>query len=138
MSLEFKIATGSTLPIYRQLAEQVRKAVATGAMATGEQLPSVRALAERLVVNPNTVAKAYADLVQEGVLESHAGKGLFVAPRRQRLSHEERTLRLNQAVDLFLQEVLFLDFRSDEIIALLQSKLAELEPSLPAGQGASR
>lgn len=115
------------MPIYRQLADQVRLAVAGGSLATGEQLPSVRALAEQLVINPNTVARSYAELVQEGVLESQAGKGLYVAPRQQKFSREERLRRLHQALDGFLNEVLFLDFASDEIIDLMQQKLTELD-----------
>jgi GntR family transcriptional regulator len=58
------ITTGSGTPIYRQIVEQVRLAVATGALGPGEALPSVRSLAERLLINFNTVAKAYAELVR--------------------------------------------------------------------------
>lgn len=127
MALEFKIATGSDTPIYRQLADQVRRAVAAGSLSTGAQLPSVRALAEQLVINPNTVARSYAELVQEGVLESQAGKGLFVAARQQKFSREERLRRLHRALDGFLQEVLFLDFQSEEILVLMKEKLTQLD-----------
>ncbi len=127
MALEFRVTTGSNLPIYRQITDQVRRAIATGALLPGEQLPSVRALAEILVVNPNTVARAYADLTQEGVLESQAGKGLFVAQRRQKYSRAERVRRLDSALDAFVHEVLFLDFKAEEIVTVLQRKLAEIE-----------
>lgn len=130
VALEFRVATGSNTPIYRQISEQVRKGVAAGALAAGEQLPSVRALAELLVINPNTVARAYADLMHEGVLESQPGKGLFVAKRLQKFSKEERLRRLNQALEVFLQEVLFLDFTHQEILNALQHKLAEWDTSL--------
>jgi GntR family transcriptional regulator len=127
VALEFRVTTGSNIPIYRQIVDQVRKAIATGSLATGEQLPSVRALAEILVINPNTVARAYADLVHEGVLESQAGKGLFVAQRQQKFSRAERKRRLEQALEAFIHEVLFLDFSHQEIIELLQRKLNEIE-----------
>ncbi len=127
MALEFKIATGSNVPIYRQIVEQVRRAVAAGALEPGTQLPSVRALGELLVINPNTVARAYNDLVHEGVLASQPGKGLFVAERQQKFSTEERLRRLDQALDVFLHDVLFLDFTPTEIIELLSEKLAVLE-----------
>lgn len=127
MTLRFKITTGSNIPIYRQLADQVRMAVAGGSLNTGDQLPSVRALAEQLVINPNTVARSYADLVQEGVLESQAGKGLFVAARQQKFSHEERLRRLHLALDGLLGEVLFLDFTTNEILDALKQKLTELD-----------
>jgi GntR family transcriptional regulator len=131
LALEFRIATGSSAPLYRQIVEQVRKAVATGALTPGEQLPSVRALAELLVINPNTVARAYADLAREGILESQAGKGLFVASRRQMFSDEERRRRLEQAVEVFLSEIAFLDFSRAEILELLHDKLAALEGDQP-------
>ena len=137
MTLEFRIATGSNLPIYRQIGDQVRKAVANGALVEGEQLPSVRALAELLVINPNTVARAYADLMHEGVLKSQPGKGLFVAKRQQKFSKAERLRRLEQALEVFLQEVLFLDFSQDEIIAALQQKLAEMDATLDSREQAS-
>ena len=66
MNLNIAINTGSATPIYKQITDQVRLAVATGRLAVGDQLPSVRAMAEELVVNPNTVARAYTDLAREG------------------------------------------------------------------------
>lgn len=127
MALEFRVITGSNAPIYRQITDQVRRAVAAGTLLPGDQLPSVRALAEILVVNPNTVARAYADLTQEGVLESQAGKGLFVAQRRQKYSRAERVRRLDAALESFVHEVLFLDFTPEEITTQLQRKLAEIQ-----------
>ena len=63
----------SGVPIYLQLMEQVKHAIETGALKPGEQLPSIRPLAEELVINPNTVAKAYRELEHEGVLELRQG-----------------------------------------------------------------
>ena len=74
MPLDIVIATGSVLPIYRQICDQICRAVATGKLSAGEQVPSVRALAEELVLNPNTVGRAYAELIREGVLEGQQGK----------------------------------------------------------------
>lgn len=68
----------SGLPIYLQLMEQIRHAIATGALRPGEQLPGIRPLAEELVINPNTVAKAYRELEHEGVVELRQGAGAFV------------------------------------------------------------
>ena len=83
MSLNINIATGSSTPIYKQITDQVHLAVATGKLSVDEQLPSVRALAEQLVLNPNTVARAYAELAREGLVESRAGRGLFVIKKRK-------------------------------------------------------
>jgi len=125
--IEFRIATGGSTPIYRQIVDQVRRGVASGALQAGEQLPSVRVLAEQLVVNPNTVARAYADLTRDGVLDSQVGKGLFVAPRRVVFSGEERARRLDAALETFVHEVLLLGFDRKELLERLKRKLQEIE-----------
>jgi GntR family transcriptional regulator len=121
------IATGSGTPIYRQIVEQVRLAVATGALSAGEEMPSVRSLAERLLINFNTVAKAYGELVHDGVLESLQGKGFYVARKRQIYSKAERLRRLRHAVDNCIHEAVFLDFTADAIRQAVDEKLAALE-----------
>ena len=126
-SFHISIATGTGTPIYRQIVEQVRLGVATGALAPGVALPSVRSLAEQHVINPNTVAKAYAELVRDGVLESHHGKGYFVAEKRQIYSKAERIRRLEQARDSFVHEAVFLDFTPDQITKAVDKKLDELD-----------
>ncbi len=137
-AFQIHVTTGAGTPIYRQIVEQVRLGVATGALAPGDLMPSVRTLAERLVVNANTVAKAYADLVRDGVLESQQGLGFFVAhKKRQVYSRAERLRRLHQALDAFVHEAVCLDFGADEIRQALDDKLADLElPSKPAGENA--
>jgi GntR family transcriptional regulator len=92
-------------------------------LAVGYELPSVRALAEELGVNPNTVAKAYQELVQGGLLEARPGRGFFVSERRNVFSAEERTRRLEEAADRFLQEAAFLGVPASEIKAVLNAKL---------------
>ena len=121
------ITTGSGTPIYRQIIDQVRLAVATSALVAGQSMPSVRALAEEHLVNANTVVKAYAELVRDGILESHHGKGFFVAQKRQIFSRAERMRRLRQAVEAFVHEAVFLDFTADEIRQVVNEKLADLE-----------
>src|SRR6202022_2442772 len=71
------------VPIYLQLMEQVKHAIETGALRPGEQLPGMRPLAEELVINPNTVAKAYRELEHEGVIELRHGAGAFVSGNAQ-------------------------------------------------------
>ena len=129
------ITTGTGTPIYRQIVEQVRLGVATGSLAPGDAMPSVRSLAEQHVVNPNTVVKAYAELVRDGILESHHGKGFFVAEKRQVYSRAERLRRLRQALDTFVHEAVFLDFTADEIRQVVDEKLddLDLQPN-PAGE----
>src|SRR6187401_3011586 len=76
--MRFAINFKSGKPVYLQLADQVKSAAASGALRTGEPLPSIRPLAEELRVNRNTVAKAYAELEHERVIETVAGKGCFI------------------------------------------------------------
>ncbi|MGI4789944.1 MAG: GntR family transcriptional regulator [Janthinobacterium lividum] len=128
MALELTIATGSSIPIYKQITDQVCMAIATGQLAPGDPLPSVRSVAERLVVNPNTVARAYADLARDGRVVTQPGRGLTVAPRRQMLSEDERERRLEAALEEFVREVVFLDFGREEIGRRLAEKLAEALP----------
>ena len=75
----FKPNPSSGVPIYLQLMEQVKHGIETGALRPGEQLPGIRPLAEDLVINPNTVAKAYRELEHEGVIELRQGAGAFVS-----------------------------------------------------------
>ena len=121
------VTTGSGTPIYRQIIDQVRLGVATGDLRPGQAMPSVRSLAERLVVNANTVVKAYAELVRDGVLEAQQGMGFFVAEKRQIYSKAERLRRLRLAVDDFIHEAVFLDFSALEIRKVVDEKLTELD-----------
>jgi GntR family transcriptional regulator len=126
-AFHINITTGAGTPIYRQIVDQVRLAVATGILPAGHAMPSVRSLAERLLLNANTVAKAYGELVRDGVLESQQSLGFFVAEKRQIYSKAERLRRLRQAVDTFIHEAVFLDFSADEIRNAVDEKLAELD-----------
>lgn len=123
MSVDFQISTGGTAPIYRQIIDQVRRGLTSGELEVGDALPSVRALAERLVVNHNTVAKAYNELARDGVIESRQGRGVFIAKRRNIYTKAERTRRLEIALDAFVGEVVTLDFEPDEIREALDKKL---------------
>ncbi len=126
MAGDIEIILGSAAPLYRQIVDQVRLGVATGNFAIGEQLPSVRALAERLLINPNTIARAYGDLVREGVLESRHGQGVFIAPRRSVFSDDERQRRLALAVDALISESVGLQCSVDEIRTAVEARLKEL------------
>ena len=129
MPFEISITTGSAVPIYRQIVDQVCRAVATGQLVAGEQVPSVRALAEQLVINPNTVARTYADLIREGVLEAQKGKGVFVARRRAVYTKAERLRRLEATLDAFVNEGVRLGFTPEELRDALERKLREFAPT---------
>src|SRR5437867_5813672 len=97
--MRFHLSFKSGKPIYLQLVDQVRSAAAAGAVKAGEPLPSIRPLAEELRVNRNTVAKAYAELESQGVIETIAGKGCFVRANHSPLKKAARLDLVTQAVD---------------------------------------
>jgi GntR family transcriptional regulator len=91
--LSFAPNPASNVPIYIQIMQHIKHAVDIGALRAGEQLPGIRPLAEQLVVNPNTVAKAYRELAHEGVIDIRHGAGAFIsgASRTKRLTDKMRT-----------------------------------------------
>jgi GntR family transcriptional regulator len=125
--LMIDIATGDSRPIGKQITDAVRMKIATGELSQGTQLPSVRGLAQQLMINPNTVAKAYAELTAEGWLEARQGLGLFVAGQRQRLSQTERNKRFDHAANCFVHEVVALEIGADEALERLERKLQAVE-----------
>ena len=125
MPVIFNINTGSNTPIYKQITEQVRLGVTTGRLALGDQLPSIRALAEDLVVNPITVARAYADLITEGLLESRAGRGVFITAKRKIYSRAEGWRRLEPMLNALIGEAMILDFTREELREAFEEKLGK-------------
>jgi GntR family transcriptional regulator len=123
----FVVDPHSGVPIFRQLMEQVKLAIAGGRLQPGEPLPSVRSLAVPLGVNPMTISKAYNLLEREGILERRPGKPLVVADLpadalgAQRLAELQKKLRPAAALCLRL------DIDPDEAVALLRRLIAELE-----------
>jgi GntR family transcriptional regulator len=126
MPITISILTGSNVSIYRQIIDQVCAAAFAGRIPDDEPLPSVRALAEELLINPNTVSRAYCELAREGILESRPGKGMFISKRRQIYSKTERKRRIDQSVTSLVTEGLMLGFTAEEIVGLVASKTKEL------------
>ena len=116
----------SGVPIYLQLMEQVKHAIETGALRPGEQLPGIRPVAEELVMNPNTVAKAYRELEHEGVIELRHGAGAFVSTlsRAKKLTD---TLRAGQTIVAgAVDKLRARGLSDDEIRRLFEAELAGL------------
>lgn len=95
----FQLHFKSGKPVYLQLVEQVKRAVASGALRAGEPLPSIRPLAEELRVNRNTVAKAYTELENQGVIETLAGKGCYVREQHTLFRKDVRRRLLAETID---------------------------------------
>ena len=114
------------VPIYLQLMEQVKHAIETGALRPGEQLPGIRPLAEELVINPNTVAKAYRELEHEGVLELRHGAGAFVSEKAQARKAPQRLRAAQSVVAAAVQRLRAGRLSDEEIRRLFEAELAGL------------
>ena len=117
--MEFQIDSSSSTPIYRQLGDQIRTAIARGMLDYGVRMPSVRELSRRLVVNPNTISRVYTELERDGLLVTRQGVGVFVAEVKEELSDTVRRQRLEDEVDRFLTEAVHLRFSLGEVIELI-------------------
>lgn len=128
-AIRLQIVTGDSRPIFKQIVDGIRMEISTGRLPVGSKLPSYRGLAMQLMINPNTVAKAYSELTSQGLAESRKGLGLFVAEPRQILSEDEKENRLDKAVDSFINETVYLKYSTEKIISRLQQKLNDLNDS---------
>lgn len=121
--MDLRIDPSSAVPIYAQICEQVRSLVGSRALRPGDQLPSVRDLAAALRVNRNTAAKAYQMLEADGVIETRAGHGCFVASSGPRWSREERIRRVEQGLDRAVVEAIHLEVPLDEVSSVLERRI---------------
>ncbi|MGH7980315.1 MAG: GntR family transcriptional regulator [Limisphaerales bacterium] len=119
----FEIDFKSGAPVYLQLADQVRYAAASGVLKPRESLPPIRTLAEQLRVNRNTVAKAYAELEGQGVIESVQGKGCFVSENNSPFKKQVREKLLLREVDSAIVAAHHLQAGRDEFLALVKERL---------------
>jgi GntR family transcriptional regulator len=129
MTFNLEISPGNPNPIFKQIVEQVRLAVRMGTLSEGDQLPSVRSLAERLLVNPNTVARAYGELMRDGLIDGQQGRGVFISRARQMYTKAERQRRISPLIDALANEGLWLGFTADELIEAVAQKLAKVVPA---------
>jgi GntR family transcriptional regulator len=127
----FRVNPSSGLPLYLQLMEQIRHAVETGALKAGDQLPTIRKVAEDLVMNPNTVVRAYRELQHEGVIELKHGSGAFVS---ESVGGQARVTRKAQTiVQSALERLSDLGLTDDEMRRLFDNELAQLRAEKASG-----
>ncbi len=126
--MHIHISSSDGVPIYLQIVNQLKYLVASGRLSAGEELPSIRALAEQLVVNPNTVARAYRELETAGVVVKHRTAGTYVSDRGSPLDSRERHRILTSRVDALLAEARQLDISVDEVVELVRRRETNLEP----------
>jgi GntR family transcriptional regulator len=135
--MDLRLDPASAVPIYAQIVEQFRSLVGSRALRAGDRLPSVRELAAALRVNRNTAAKAYQALEGEGLIETRAGQGCFIADGGSRWSRAERYRRLERSVERALVEARQLGIPFEEVLRVVERKIRELAGP-PAGDGDRR
>ncbi len=125
MALWIQILPGSDEPIYLQVVEQISKAIAKGDLVSGDKLPAVRKLASELVINPNTVARAYTQLEQAGLVVTKTGSGTFVSDPKLRKSDAADVNALAERMDTLISRALNLGIEAADLTKLFDSRLAK-------------
>ena len=125
--MQLQINTASRVPIYRQLTEQIRSAIARGDLQPDEQLPSVRQLSKHVVVNPNTIARVYQELERDGVLVTRQGLGVFVGTPKRDLMKRARDERLTELLDKLLTEAVHLGYSAAAVKEMLAKRLKQFQ-----------
>ena len=121
MPLSVVLSNTAGVPIYEQIAQQVRDAILTGQVAADEMLPSIRALARDLRVSVITTTRAYSDLVAEGFLANVPGKGYFVLPRDSELVREQVLREVEEHLDRAVERARLAPLSDEELHTMLQT-----------------
>jgi GntR family transcriptional regulator len=121
----FLLDLHSGMPVYRQIMDQVRGGIASGALNAGDQLPTVRQLAVDLEINPNTVVRAYRELEFGGLIETHQGTGTFIGAQKMKRADAQRQRQLAQIVGDCVARAGAAGFTVDELIEELRGLSGE-------------
>jgi GntR family transcriptional regulator len=124
--VQVHISANDGVPIYLQIVNQIKYLVAAGRLSAGDELPPIRALAEQLVINPNTVARAYRELELAGIVEKRRTAGTYVTDQGSPLARRERIKLLTQRIDLLLAEARHVNISIDEVIKLVEQRHAAM------------
>jgi GntR family transcriptional regulator len=120
--MHLHISQTDGVPIYLQIVNQVKFLAASGRLAPGKELPPIRTLAEQLVVNPNTVARAYRELELAGVVVKRRTAGTYVSGNASPLNRRERLRILTERVDALLAEAHQLNVSADDVVRLIEQR----------------
>lgn len=124
--MQFNITPNDGIPIYKQIITQVKGMIGAGRLMPGDEMPSVRALARQLIVNPNTVSRAYRELEALGLLSSRQGSGTFVTATESPLAAKEKLRLITERTDALLVEAQQLGFTIDQLKTLLDKRDAKM------------
>lgn len=117
----------SSVPMYQQLVEGVRLAVARGDLRAGDRLPSVRELASAMVINHNTIARAYQELEREGLIEVLRGRGTFISQTPEVARPEERREEMRESLRKLVLDAYHLRMSQEELESMLRSQWKQFE-----------
>jgi GntR family transcriptional regulator len=131
--MELHISSSDGVPIYLQIVNQIKYLVGSGRLAAGAELPPIRVLAERLIINPNTVARAYRELESIGVVEKRRTAGTYVSDQASPLARRERMKILTERVDALLAEARQMDIDFEEVIKLVDRRRAMMHSTVSEG-----
>ena len=126
--MQIHITSNDGVPIYLQIVNQVKYLVASGRLSPGEELPPIRVLAEQLLVNPNTVARAYRELETAGVVTKRRTAGTYVSQRGSPLDRRERLRIISERVDALLAEARQMNVTIDQVFALIRRRDEKMQP----------
>ena len=129
--MRIHISSSDGVPIYLQIVNQVKYLVASGRLAPGEELPPIRVLAEELLVNPNTVARAYRELETAGVVLKRRTAGTYVSDAGSPLGRREKRKILAGRVDVLLAEARQMDVPLDEVLDLIRQRDKQMQAQPP-------
>jgi GntR family transcriptional regulator len=124
--MQLHVSPSDGVPIYQQVVNQIKYLVASGRLKQGEQLLPVRKLAEQLIVNPNTIARAYRELEAEGLVESRRGSGVFVSEGVSPLAKREQNKILNDRIDVLLAEAGHMNVDLEAVIKLVRQRSQQM------------
>ena len=126
--MQIRISAADGIPIYLQIVNQVKYLVSSGRIATGDELPPIRTLAEKLVINPNTVARAYRELESAGIVEKRRTAGTYVSDQGSPLARRERLKILTDRIDALLVEARQMDIPFDDVVKLIERRNTTISP----------
>ena len=133
-ALWIQILSGSDKPIYKQIVEQISEAIAKGELSVGDKLSAVRKLAAELVINPNTVARAYSVLEQAGLVVTKTGSGTFVSDPKLRSGDAADINALTERIDTLITRGLNLGFKSKDLAAMFKGRLVAFAKKIESGK----
>ena len=127
VGVQLHISPSDGVPIYQQILNQIKYLAASGRLCAGDQLPPVRKLAEQLLVNPNTVARAYRELESDGVVASRRGAGVFVANGVSPLARREQNKILHERIDMLLAEAKQMNVDLATLVKLVRQRERQMK-----------